>query len=53
MKDASMANEPTRAVQDYLKAIHSLGGFENLVSPMELAAHLEVRAASVTGMLKR
>lgn len=48
-----MADQPTRAVQDYLKALHSLGGAESLVSPMELADRLEVRAASVTGMLKR
>src|SRR5437660_4414267 len=48
-----MADQPTRAVQDYLKAIHSLGGAEQVVSPMDLAARLEVRAASVTGMLKR
>lgn len=52
-KKASMADQPTRAVQDYLKALHSLGGAESLVSPMELADRLEVRAASVTGMLKR
>jgi len=45
--------EPTRAVQDYLKAIHSLGGVKEMVSPMVLAEKLEVRAASVTGMLKR
>jgi DtxR family Mn-dependent transcriptional regulator len=48
-----MADQPTRAVQDYLKAIHSLGGVEEMVSPMDLATRLEVRAASVTGMLKR
>jgi DtxR family transcriptional regulator, Mn-dependent transcriptional regulator len=47
------ADQPSRAVQDYLKALHSLGGAERLVSPAELAAKLEVRAASVTGMLKR
>ncbi len=41
------------AVQDYLKALHSLEGAEKLVSPMELAYRLGVRAASVTGMLKR
>jgi DtxR family Mn-dependent transcriptional regulator len=41
------------AVQDYLKAIHALGGAERLVSPNEIAAALEVRAPSVTGMLKR
>jgi DtxR family transcriptional regulator, Mn-dependent transcriptional regulator len=50
---ATMTDQPTRAVQDYLKAIHSLGGAEHMVSPMELADRLEVRAASVTGMLKR
>jgi DtxR family Mn-dependent transcriptional regulator len=50
---ASMADQPTRAVQDYLKAIHSLGGADKVVSPMELAARLGVRGASVTGMLKR
>jgi DtxR family Mn-dependent transcriptional regulator len=48
-----MADQPSRAVQDYLKAIHSLGGAERTVSPVELAGRLEVRAASVTGMLKR
>jgi DtxR family Mn-dependent transcriptional regulator len=49
----SMADQPTRAVQDYLKAIHSLGGVDKVVSPMEVADWLEIRAASVTGMLKR
>jgi len=48
-----MPDQPTRAVQDYLKALHGLGGAEKQVSPMELADRLEVRAASVTGMLKR
>jgi DtxR family Mn-dependent transcriptional regulator len=48
-----VAEQPTRAVQDYLKAIHRLGGVNQMVSPMDLAARLEVRAASVTGMLKR
>jgi DtxR family Mn-dependent transcriptional regulator len=48
-----MPDQPTRAVQDYLKTIHSLGGAEKLVSPKELAGRLEVRAASVTGMLQR
>src|SRR5262245_51988934 len=47
------ADELTPAVQDYLKAIHSLGGTERLVSPLEIAARLQVRAPSVTGMLKR
>jgi DtxR family Mn-dependent transcriptional regulator len=48
-----MADQPSRAVQDYLKAIHRLGGAERPVSTVELATRLEVRAASVTGMLKR
>ena len=48
-----MASQPTRAVQDYLKAIHSLGGAEQVVSPVAIAARLQVRAPSVTGMLKR
>src|SRR2546425_1312288 len=48
-----MADQVTAAVQDYLKAIHSLGGAEAMVSPVVIAARLEVRAPSVTGMLKR
>jgi DtxR family Mn-dependent transcriptional regulator len=40
-------------VQDYLKAIHRLGGAEAAVSPVQIAARLGVRAPSVTGMLKR
>jgi DtxR family Mn-dependent transcriptional regulator len=44
---------PSRAVQDYLKAIHSLGGDEAVVSPLDIAERVEVRAPSVTGMLKR
>jgi DtxR family Mn-dependent transcriptional regulator len=48
-----MAGQPSRAVQDYLKAIHSLGGAEEVVSPVDIAARLQVRAPSVTGMLKR
>lgn len=48
-----MVNQPTRAVEDYLKAIHSLGGVEKLVTPVELSARMQVRAASVTGMLRR
>jgi DtxR family Mn-dependent transcriptional regulator len=41
------------AVQDYLKALHRLGGTEHQVTPVEVAARLNVRAPSVTGMLKR
>jgi len=48
-----MADQPSRAVQDYLKAIHRLGGAEQMVSPLAIAARLQVRAPSVTGMLKR
>jgi DtxR family Mn-dependent transcriptional regulator len=48
-----MAEQPSRAVQDYLKAIHRLGGDAHDVRLMDLATHLKVRAASVTGMLKR
>jgi DtxR family Mn-dependent transcriptional regulator len=46
--------EPTTpAVQDYLKAIHGLGGATERVMPVDIAARLKVRAPSVTGMLKR
>src|SRR4051812_44616073 len=45
--------QPSRAVQDYLKAIHHLGGSAKKVPPMEIAVLLQVRAPSVTGMLKR
>jgi DtxR family Mn-dependent transcriptional regulator len=48
-----MPEQPSRAVQDYLKAIHRLGGDRAHVSPMDVAARLQVRAASVTGMLRR
>jgi DtxR family Mn-dependent transcriptional regulator len=48
-----MPKDPTRAVQDYLKAIHRLGGADNMVSPVDIAEQLGVRAPSVTGMLKR
>jgi DtxR family Mn-dependent transcriptional regulator len=48
-----MGDQPSRAVQDYLKAIHSLNGAEQTVSPNDIAARLGVRAPSVTGMLKR
>src|SRR3954470_8192061 len=41
------------AVQDYLKAIHALGGADHQVSPADIATRLSVRAPSVTGMLKR
>jgi DtxR family transcriptional regulator, Mn-dependent transcriptional regulator len=48
-----MPEQPSSAVQDYLKAIHGLGGAERMVSPNVIASALGVRAPSVTGMLKR
>lgn len=48
-----MPLQPSTAVQNYLKAIHRLGGAEKVVSPAEIASLLNVRAPSVTGMLKR
>lgn len=48
-----MVRQPTAAEQDYLKTIHSLGGANKTVSPADVAARLNVRASSVTGMLKR
>src|SRR5438876_5993811 len=48
-----MAAALTPAVQDYLKAIHFLGGTDQTVTPAEIALRLNVRAPSVTGMLKR
>jgi len=43
----------TSAVQDYLKAIHQLGGSRHGVSTSGLAERLAVSPASVSGMLKR
>ena len=48
-----MEEQPSQAVQDYLKAIHRLGGADAGVSPGDVADRLGVRAPSVTGMLKR
>jgi DtxR family Mn-dependent transcriptional regulator len=48
-----MPDQPTQAVQDYLKAIHRLGGADAFVEPFKLAEELGVKAPSVTGMLKR
>jgi DtxR family transcriptional regulator, Mn-dependent transcriptional regulator len=48
-----MKDRVSPAVQDYLKAIHMLGGVEQMVSPVDIAARLGVRAPSVTGMLRR
>jgi DtxR family Mn-dependent transcriptional regulator len=48
-----MGRQPSAAEQDYLKAIHRLGGAEKNVLPHEVVGLLGVRASSVTGMLKR
>lgn len=48
-----MGAQLSEAVQDYLKAIHSLGGADHLVSPAEIAGAMRVKAPSVTAMLKR
>ncbi len=51
-----MASQPTPAVQDYLKAIHRLGGADETVTPVTpvaIAERLGVRAPSVSGMLRR
>jgi len=50
---SAMPSSPTEAVQDYLKAIHRLGGTSSVVYPADIAAELAVKAPSVTGMLKR
>lgn len=52
-RSETMSDAITPAVQDYLKAIHSLGGADQMVSPNDIASRLEVKAPSVTGMLKR
>ena len=48
-----MPDQPTTAVQDYLKAIHRLGGATDFVEPNRIAEALGVKAPSVSGMLKR
>ncbi len=48
-----MNDHLTPAVQDYLKAIHGLGGAERRVSPVDVAERLRVRAPSVSSMLRR
>src|SRR5262249_3738660 len=50
----TMADQPSQAVQDYLKAIHALEAEPGQrVWPADIAARLRVKAPSVTGMLKR
>lgn len=48
-----MSEQPSQAVQDYLKAIHRLGGGDQVVPTNKIATELAVKAPSVTGMLKR
>jgi DtxR family Mn-dependent transcriptional regulator len=48
-----MPDQPSSAVQDYLKAIFALGGADALVLTNRIAEALGVKAPSVTGMLKR
>ena len=48
-----MADAPTPAVQDYLKAIYEVADGAGQASPAEIADLMRVRASSVTGMLKR
>ena len=48
-----MPQEITPAVQDYLKAIHALDGADKPVPPVDIAERLQVRAPSVSGMIKR
>src|SRR5262245_57151252 len=52
-RGTTVAEEPSRACQDYLKAIHALNGTDRMISPVKIAERLQVRAPSVTGMLKR
>jgi DtxR family Mn-dependent transcriptional regulator len=48
-----MPEQPSRAVQDYLKAIHEAERPDRPAAPADLAARLGVKAPSVTGMMKR
>jgi DtxR family transcriptional regulator, Mn-dependent transcriptional regulator len=46
-------NRLTEGIEDYLKAVFYLGQEQSLVSNQQLAEHLDVNPASVSGMLKR
>jgi DtxR family transcriptional regulator, Mn-dependent transcriptional regulator len=50
---ASDARELTAAVQDYTKAIYTIESRDGAASTTELATLLEVRPASVSGMLRK
>src|SRR5215475_1415928 len=53
LSTASDARELTAAVQDYAKAIYTLESRDGAASTTDLAALLEVRPASVSGMLRK
>src|SRR5258708_5464505 len=48
-----MESNLSSAVQDYLKAIHRLGGADQPVSTADIAGRLKIKSPSVSGMLKR
>ncbi len=51
---ASLPESPlTRSVEDYLKVIYHLSSQGGFAATSEIAAHLEVSAPSVSGMVKR
>ena len=53
LRQASEAHELTTAVQDYAKAIYTLESRDGTASTTDLAELLEVRPASVSGMLRK
>lgn len=48
-----MPDQASRAIQDYLKAIHEAGGADTRVATKAIVARLGLQAGSVTGMLQR
>ena len=51
---ASLSESPlTRSVEDYLKVIYHLSSQGGFAATSEIAAHLDVSAPSVSGMVKR
>ena len=53
LSPASNARELTAAVQDYAKAIYTIESRDGAASTTELAALLDVRPGSVSGMLRK
>lgn len=51
--EREIGRQPSQLEEDYLKAIHHLGGDKREVSSMKIANFLKVRAPCVTGMLRR